>query len=87
MGHSDAGQVNPGSSILVFLDRDDIVLQYEAVRQNVLVYQTEDFDRGEMYSRVIRQHFDFLTYLEVQREAYKRRILLGQNGSHPQETQ
>ena len=60
---------------LVFLDTDDIVLKYEAVRQNRLVYQTEDFDRGTMYSNVVRQYLDFLPYLEVQRAAYKRRIL------------
>ena len=72
---------------LVFLDMQDVVLQYEAIRLNLLVYQTDDFDRGEMYSMVVRQYFDFLPYLEVQREAYKRRILLGQSGSDSQETQ
>lgn len=64
---------------LVFLDTDDIVLKYEAVRQNRLVYQAEDFDRGAMYSRVVRQYLDFLPYLKVQREAYKRRLLRGQS--------
>jgi predicted nucleotidyltransferase len=63
---------------LVFLDTDDIVLKYEAVRQNRLVYQAEDFDRGAMYSRVVRQYLDFIPYLRVQREAYKRRLLRGQ---------
>ncbi|MGB9724154.1 MAG: nucleotidyltransferase domain-containing protein [Chloroflexia bacterium] len=69
---------------LVFLDTEDIVLKYEAVRGNRLVYQAEDFDRGEMYSRVVRQYLDFLPYLQVQREAYKRRVLLGpRRGSAP----
>ena len=63
---------------LVFLDTDDIVLKYEAVKHNRVVYQAEDFDRGSTYSRIIRQYFDFLPYLEVQRAAYKRRILSGQ---------
>jgi len=63
---------------LVFLDTDDIVLKYEAVRQNRLVYQAEDFDRGAMYSQVVRQYLDFAPYLKTQREAYKRRILHGQ---------
>ena len=65
---------------LVFLDTDDIVLKYEAVRQNRLVYEAEGFDRGAMYSRIVRQYLDFLPYLNVQREAYKRSILLGQGG-------
>ena len=63
---------------LVFLDTDDVVLKYEVVRQNRVIYQVEDFDRGEMYSRTVGQYLDFLPYLEVQREAYKRRILDGQ---------
>ena len=62
---------------LVFLDTDDIVLKYEAVRQNRVIYQTEDFDRGGTYSLIVRQYLDFLPYLEVQRRAYKRRILDG----------
>jgi predicted nucleotidyltransferase len=63
---------------LVFMDAADIVLKYEAIRQNRLVYQTEDFDRGATYSKIVRQYLDFYPYLKVQREAYKRRILLGQ---------
>lgn len=63
---------------LVFLDTDDIVLKYEAVRQNQLVYQTQDFDRGGVYSRIVRQYLDFAPRLKVHREAYKRRILRGQ---------
>ena len=51
---------------LVFLDTDDIVLKYEAVRQNRL-----------MYSIVVREYLDFAPYLKAQREAYKRRIERG----------
>lgn len=60
---------------LVILDTDDIVLKYEAVRQNKLIYQTEDFNRGEMYSKTVRQFLDFERYLKVQRQGRKRRIL------------
>ena len=63
---------------LVFLDGDDIVLQYEAIRQNVVVYQTPEFDRGATYSKIVRQYLDFYPYLSVQRQAYKRRIMSGQ---------
>lgn len=63
---------------LIFLDTTDIVLKYEAIRSNKLIYQTEDFDKGALYSKIIRQYLDFLPYLKVQREAYKRRILSGQ---------
>jgi hypothetical protein len=70
---------------LVFLDVRDVVLRHEAVRLNCVIYQADDFDRGEMYSRVVREYLDFLPYLKVQREAYKRRILSGQNRSASQE--
>ncbi len=60
---------------LVFLSNDDLVLLYEAVRHNFIVYQKPDFDRGGFYSYVIRRYFDFLPYLERQRAAYKRRLL------------
>ena len=67
---------------LVFLDTDDIVLRYEAIKHNRLIYQTEDFARGTLHSKVIRQYLDFQPYLKVQCEAYKRRILSGQQRSH-----
>jgi len=63
---------------LVILDTDDIVLKHESVRQNHLIYQTDDFDRGAYYSRVTREYLDFLPFLKVQRQAYKMRILHGQ---------
>jgi uncharacterized protein len=63
---------------LVFLPKDDIVLQYEAVRMNNVVYQRFDFDSAAFYSIVIRRYLYFVPYLEVQRKAYKERIMHGQ---------
>jgi hypothetical protein len=63
---------------LVLLPRDDIVLQYEAVRMNRIVYRRPEFDCAAFYSLVIRRYLDFLPYLKVQRQAYKERILHGQ---------
>ncbi len=63
---------------LLFLDEADIVTQYEAVRHNRLIYEAEDFDRGALYARVVGRYLDFLPYLNVQRAAYKERILSGQ---------
>jgi hypothetical protein len=62
---------------LVILPEDDIVLQYEAIRQNRLIYQKPEFESGTYYSRVIRQYLDFMPYLNTQRKAYKDRILNG----------
>jgi uncharacterized protein len=62
---------------LVFLDTDDIVLKFEVVRLNDLIYQAPDFDSGTYFSKIVRMYWDFLPYLRIQREAYKRRILDG----------
>ncbi len=63
---------------LVFIDNNDLILQYEAVRNNVLIFKTPEFDPGAEYSRIVRQYLDFQPYLSVQRKAYKRRILDGE---------
>ncbi len=60
---------------LVFLDTKDVVLRFEAVRHNKVLYATPDFDPGEYSSRIVREYWDFKPYLEVQRKAYKQRIL------------
>jgi uncharacterized protein len=63
---------------LVFLDVKDIVIRFEIGKRNKVIYQTDDFYHREFYSKVLRIYFDFLPYLKVQREAFKRRILVGQ---------
>jgi predicted nucleotidyltransferase len=60
---------------LVFLDRHDLVLRYEALRPNCLIYARDDFDAGSYFSSTMRQYFDLLPHLHKQREAYRRRIL------------
>jgi predicted nucleotidyltransferase len=62
---------------LVTLDTDDVVLRFEAVSPNRLVYARADFDHGSYYSRVIREYFDFQPYLDRQRDAMKRRLAGG----------
>jgi len=59
---------------VVSLDTEDVVLRFEAVRPNRLVYARESFDRGGYYSRALREYLDFLPFLEVQRAAFKRRL-------------
>jgi predicted nucleotidyltransferase len=64
---------------LVFLDAKtkDIVIKYEAVYHNQVIYQVPEFDRGDYYSLIVREYFDFLPYLEAHEQAYKRRVLNG----------
>ena len=62
---------------LVILDTDDVVLRFQAVSPNRLVFAAQGFDRGTYFSRAVREYFDLLPILEVQRAAYKRRLLHG----------
>lgn len=62
---------------LVFLDTNNILLKFEAIKQNRIIYQADDFDSGSVYSLTLRQYFDFLRVLDVQGEALKRRVLYG----------
>lgn len=59
---------------LVILDTRDVVLRFEAIRHNRLLYQTNDFDPGAFTSRIAREYWDFQPYLAVQRQALKQRI-------------
>lgn len=69
---------------LVFLDTNDVVIKFESIRQNRLLYCAKDFDANAFFSLTLRQYFDFLPYLNIQREAYKRRVLHdGQARSYP----
>jgi len=52
-----------------------VVLRYEVIRPNCLIYARADFDHGGYYSRALRGYLDFLPYLEIQRKAFKQRLL------------
>ena len=63
---------------LVFVDEEeDLVLAYEVVRPNVVVYARPDFDRGGTYSRIVRKFLDFQYFLRHRREVVKRGFLHG----------
>ncbi len=62
---------------IVFFNNADLVLQFEIIHHNKLIYRKEDFNHAELFSVTIRKYFDFKPYLDRQREAYKKRILNG----------
>ena len=70
---------------VVFLDPGDIrdiVLWFEVVRHNRVVYVASDFEPGTLFSRIVRMYWDFLPVLELQRRAFKERLLHGAQRSH-----
>jgi predicted nucleotidyltransferase len=74
---SDLVRIGLDNVSLVFLDVPNYLLRHEAVRLNLIVYQTDDFDAGSTYSLVVRQYLDFKPHLDRQREAYKDRLMHG----------
>ena len=76
---ADFASVGIDAIDLVILDGADIVLRFEAVSPNRLLYAKPEFDHGSFFSRVLREYFDFEPYLRVQRQALKARILDGQD--------
>ncbi|MCX6035903.1 MAG: nucleotidyltransferase domain-containing protein [Chloroflexi bacterium] len=60
---------------LVILDTENILLKFQAIRQNRLLYSNKEFNSGDYFSLTLRQYFDFLPYLKIQRESERRRIL------------
>jgi len=65
------------------LDTKDVFMKFEVVRHNRVIYASPDFDAGSFYSLAMREYWDYQPYLEVQRKAYKQRILHdGASGSY-----
>lgn len=60
---------------IVIFNSADLVLQFEIIHHNQLIYSKESFNHGTLFSKTIRKYFDFEPYLIRQRKAYKRRIL------------
>ncbi len=64
---------------IVFFNTADLVLQFEIIHHNQLIYCKKSFNHGELFSKTIRKYFDFQPYLIRQQKAYKRRILNDKN--------
>lgn len=64
---------------VVLLTGASLLLRFDAVRHNRIVYRKPGFDRGGFYSRVVREFLDFQPLLQVQRESYKQRLLHGKS--------
>ena len=62
---------------LVILERADLVLKFEILHHNQLIFSRRDFDFAAVVSKVLREYFDFMPYLERQRKALKERLLNG----------
>jgi len=62
---------------LVFLDFDRLMLLFEAVRYNQVIYSVPSFDVGAFFSRVIREYSDFVPHMKIQRTALKKRLTHG----------
>ena len=62
---------------LVMMDSRELrnlVLAYEIVKENRLIYRRKDFDHLAFFSKVMRMYFDFVPLLEVQKKYLKKRL-------------
>jgi uncharacterized protein len=62
---------------IIYLDGKDIVLNFEAIKYNRVIFAKAGFDRGALFSDIVRKYFDFQPFLAYQRQALKRRLLYG----------
>jgi len=61
----------------IFMDGKDIVLNFEAMIYNSLLYARPSFDKRVLFSNIVRKYFYFQHFLKYQRQALKERILHG----------
>lgn len=59
---------------VIIFEEADLLLRYEALKHNVLIFMRAGFDRGFLYSKTIREYLDFLPYTKIHRSAYKKRM-------------
>lgn len=59
---------------LVVLNDAPLVVQFEALRPNVLLYARDDFHPGRFFSKVARMYWDFEPHFRRQRKALKERL-------------
>jgi predicted nucleotidyltransferase len=69
-----AGYDNVDLVILATGGAGDVVLAYEAIAPNRMIYASPNFDRGAYYSATVRRYLDLQPYLKRQREAYRRKL-------------
>ncbi len=62
---------------LVFFKTAGLVLQFEIIHHNKLIYSKKGFNHGNLFSNTVRKYFDFKPILELHRKVYKSRVLNG----------
>ncbi|MCP5498573.1 MAG: nucleotidyltransferase domain-containing protein [Leptospiraceae bacterium] len=67
-----------GEFSLVYMPEATLLLQFEIVKWNNIVYQKRDYDPNSFYSKTLRMYFDMEYYKEIQRKYLKERILHGE---------
>ena len=58
---------------VVIMDVENYLLNYEIVRNNKIIYKTDEFDEISYLVKVSKQYFDFKPYIDMQIEALKER--------------
>ncbi len=75
--YADLVRAGIDNADLVFFNDVDLVLQFEIIHHNRLIYRRDGFNHGELFSNTIRKYFDIQPTLQYQRKKMKERILNG----------
>lgn len=62
---------------LVIINKASILVKYEIIKHNKLIYSRNDFNSAAYYSKIVRFFLDFKPFLKVQRSYLKERIING----------
>lgn len=62
---------------LVLLNEAPLMLKFEIVKHNNIIYKRQDFDSAGYFSIIVRKYLDFEPFIEVQRAYSKERLLNG----------
>lgn len=61
----------------IVLDEVPIIMKFEVVKHNKLIYRRKDFNHPYYFSNIIKRGLGFKPFVKVQRRYYKERLLNG----------
>lgn len=74
---ADLAEVSLCNIDLILLNEASLMLKFEVVKYNNIVFKRQDFDSAGYFSITVREYLDFKPFIEVQRRYFKERLLNG----------
>lgn len=74
---ADLAEVGLCNIDLVLLNEAPLMMKFEIVKYNNILFKRQDFNAAEYFSITVREYLDFKPFIEVQRRYFKERLLNG----------